>query len=123
MSWIHSYFHSFGYAFEGLRKAFKTQPNFRVHVFLSIIVLLLAALFRFSSTEWLIIIFTIAFVLAAELINTSLEAIVNLHSPEFKEDAKIAKDVAAAAVVIAAICAFLVGIILFTPKAIELLYY
>lgn len=111
---------SFYYAFEGIKEAFKNEPNFRIHSILGLIALSLAYILNFKKEEWIILFFTIAFVLILELINTSLEAIVDLVSPNIRAKAKVAKDVSAAAVFISSILALLVGAILFLPKIINL---
>jgi diacylglycerol kinase len=111
---------SFYYAFEGIKTAFKEEPNFKIHVLVTSLVLLLAILSKFSLGEWLILIFTISFVLVVELINTSLEEIVNLVRPEVHPLAKKAKDIMAAGVLIAATTAFIIGILLFAPKLLTL---
>ena len=116
MSISHSLPKSFGYAFDGLKTAIKNEPNFRFHVVSAIIVMILGLLLRFSAWEFAILTLTIGFVLILELINTTLEALVNLVSPETQQQAKIAKDVSAAAVLISAILALVVGMFLFIPK-------
>jgi diacylglycerol kinase len=116
MSKKHGIIPSFGYALEGIRAAFKNEPNFRIHLFFAIFSLLAATVVGFSVTEWIILAFTITFVLVLELINTTLEAIVDLASPKIKGKAKIAKDVSAAAVLVSAILAIIVGLVLFIPK-------
>lgn len=111
---------SFSFAFEGIKEAVKEEPNFRVHVFIGICALILAFFLSFSTIEWLILIFTIFFVLVLELINTAVENTVNLAEPGVSKGAKAAKDVMAAAVLMGAILAFVVGLILFLPKLIAL---
>lgn len=112
---------SFSYALEGMQAAFKREPNFRIHVIIATAALILAALLKFSIFEWLILAFTITFVIALELLNTVLEAVVNLVSPKISPEAKVAKDVSAAMVLIAALMAVIVGVVLFLPKIFNLL--
>jgi diacylglycerol kinase len=109
---------SFGFAFEGVKTALKEEPNLKIHFFLAFLAVLLALLLNFSASEWAILILTIGLVLVSELINTSLEAIVNLVSPEIREKARHAKDVAAAAVFISATVSILIASFLFLPKII-----
>jgi diacylglycerol kinase len=116
MSRFHSTTKSFGYAFEGVRTAFKKEPNLQIHTIVGMAVLVFAGVVGFSLFEWIILLFTIAFVILLELVNTSLEALVNLVSPDIKPQAKVAKDVAAAAVLLSAILSIIVGILLFFPK-------
>lgn len=113
---------SFSFAFEGLRTAFKQEANFKVHVIISIVVTVAAILLRFNTIEWLILLLTIALVIILELVNTSLETIVNLVEPDIKEQAKIAKDISAAAVLISAGVSITVGLALFAPKIIALVF-
>lgn len=115
MSRFHSTKKSFGYAIDGLKTAVRKEPNMQIHVAIAVIVLGLAAYIRVTFAEWALLMFTIFFVLILELFNTSLESIVNLVSPDIHPKAKVAKDVAAAAVLMAAIMSVLVGIIIFTP--------
>src|SRR3989339_450498 len=121
MSRIRTIPQSFGYAFEGIKTAIKNEPNFRIHLLVGTFAIVVAMMLNFTPNEWLILISTISFVLFLELINTSLEAIVNMISPERQANAKVAKDVAAAAVLIASILALIVGATLFTPKLLPLL--
>jgi diacylglycerol kinase len=107
---------SFKYAFDGILEALKNEPNFRLHLIVGTIAVFLAFFLKFSDKEWLILISTISFVLIMELLNTSIEAIVDLVSPQIRHKAKVAKDVSAAAVLIASILAVIVGIVLYAPK-------
>ncbi len=111
---------SFEFAFQGVKTAIKNEPNFRIHLTFAVAALLLAILLKFNIYEWLLLLFTISFVLILELFNTTLEAIVNLVSPEIRPQAKIAKDVSAAAVLLAATASIIVGLSLFLPKILAL---
>lgn len=116
MSRFHSPIRSFSYAISGIKDAFEKEPNFRFHIAATAIVMVMATILGFSPVEWVILFFTIALVLILELVNTSLEAIVNIVSPQKQEKARIAKDVSAAAVLVSAVVAVLVGVYLFLPK-------
>jgi len=116
MSKEHSTPKSFKYAFDGIKLTFQNEPNFRIQIVLGIISILLGIFLNISQMEWLILITIIFMVLLLELINSSLEALVDLISPEINEKAKIAKDTAAGAVLIASILSLIVGIVLFLPK-------
>ena len=116
MSQTHPTLTSFGYAFSGLKTALKNEPNIRIHLLISLLAIILAFFLGFSPVEWIILAFTIAFVLILELINTTLEILVNIVSPEIKEEARIAKDISAAAVFIGALLSLVVGAFLFLPK-------
>lgn len=93
----------------------------RIHIFFAVSAIALAAILQFSVYEWILLTLTIFFVIMLELINTVLEALVNLVSPEIQPEAKIAKDVSAAAVLFAAFISIVVGLLLFGPKLIILM--
>jgi len=118
MSLTHSTVKSFRYAFSGLNTALKNEPNFRIHVVFAILALTFGIFLKLNSLEWLFLTFTIFYVLTLELLNTVLESIVNIANPEINPYAKIAKDVAAACVLLAAFMSIIVGIALFLPKII-----
>ncbi|MBI3397065.1 diacylglycerol kinase family protein [Candidatus Woesebacteria bacterium] len=118
MSKTHKNIKSIGFALEGIKVAIKEEPNFKVHVILAILALVFGFILKISHTEWIILMFTIVFVLVLELINTALEEIVDIVSPKVQPKAKIAKDVAAGAVLITAIAAIIVGLVIFLPKII-----
>ena len=101
------------YAFEGIWYCIKTQRNFRFHTAAALTAFLLAAKYNLNGTQKLVLLFTIVFVLISEMINTSLETIVDMTSNGYNKFAKIAKDVCAAAVLISAITASYTGIVLF----------
>ena len=109
---------SFKFAADGIKEAFQSERNMKVHFLLMISVIILGLVLKLSLVEWAILIITIGLVLISEFINTSLEEIVNIVSLEIQEKAKIAKDVAAAGVLVSAIVSILVGIFLFLPKII-----
>lgn len=113
---------SFIHAYEGIRWAFSTQPNFTVHVTLSAIAVAGGVFFQISPTEWMIITATIVFGLVCEMINTSLESVTDLVTQEWRLKAKVAKDVAAGMMLIYAVGALLIATIIFLPKIIALIY-
>lgn len=106
----------FAYAFKGISYTFKTQINFRFHCAAALIVLLSGWYVQLNQTEWLWILAAIALVMISELVNTAIEAIVDLISPEVHPKAGQAKDSAAAAVLLAAIFAGTTGLVIFIPK-------
>ncbi len=114
-NFILSRIHSFGHAFRGWWYVLRTQQNAWIHAVLATLVFILAAWLRLSAVEWAIIILTITMVFAAEFINTAIEAVVDLASPEKHPLAKVGKDVGAAAVLIAAIAAVLIGLLILGP--------
>jgi diacylglycerol kinase len=107
---------SFVYAFKGIYTLFATQANARIHGAVLILILIFGFYFHLSATEWCLIILASAAVLSAEAMNTALEFVVDLVSPEYHDLAGKAKDVAAAAVLISAIGAAITGFIIFLPK-------
>ena len=111
----------FKYAFEGIFFAFKTQTNIYIHIIISVLVIIAGFIFKINRVEWLFIIFAIGLVLAAELLNTAIETLVDLVSPTYNEKAGQVKDVAAGAVLIAAIVSVIIGGIVFLPRIIKII--
>lgn len=116
MSLYHSTIKSFPYAISGLKIALKREPNIKVHLFAATVAIILAIFLKLSVAEWILLTITITMVIVLELINTAIEAIVNLVSPEIKDEAKVAKDVSAAAVLIASLASIFIGLFLFLSK-------
>ena len=112
---------SFGHAFRGLKVLLQTQHNARIHAVATALVVGAGALLRISSVEWALIVLAIVCVWAAEALNTAVEFVVDLASPEQHPLAAKAKDVAAAGVLIAAIGAAIVGGIVFGPHVLRML--
>ena len=107
---------SFGFALRGLREAVVTDRNVRIHLAAAVAVSIAAVLLDFSALELALITLTVGLVIAAELMNTAIETAVDLASPEVHTLARRAKDIAAGAVLVAAIAAAGVGLLLFLPK-------
>lgn len=107
---------SFKYAAQGIWTLFNTQPNARIHLFILVIVVIAGRWSGISRLEWLILVLTFGLVLVAEAMNTALEFLTDLASPDHHPLAGKAKDVAAGAVLIAAIIAVIVGVIIFLPR-------
>src|SRR5262245_24232592 len=106
---------SFGYAFAGLWHLLSTQRNAKIHVALGLAATDLGLLLGIDRYEWLALIVTMTIVLAAEGVNTAIEAIVDMVAPEHHPLAKIAKDVGAGTVLLAAIASVVMGAIIFLP--------
>lgn len=102
-------------AVAGVRWAVRTQPNFRVHLVLSGLALFGGWLFRVTSVEMLILVFTIVLGLSAEMINTALESMTDLITREWRQEAKIAKDVSAGMMLVTAAGAMIVAAVIFIP--------
>ncbi len=113
---------SFLFAFEGLGYVLRTQPNARIHALITLLVIVLGLWLRLEPVDWAILVLTMMVVWVAEFINTALEALVDLTSPEENSRAKIAKDVGAAAVLIAAAGAVIVGLIILGPPLVNRLF-
>jgi len=111
---------SFKNAFAGLVWSLKTQPNFRIHVSLSVIVLISSWYLGISHAEFGVIIFTVLLGLMAEMINTSLECMTDLITKEWREEAKIAKDVAAGMMLLVAIGAVIIGVWILGPYIVAI---
>lgn len=114
---------SFKYAFQGIITSFKTEKNMKIHIFVMLVVILAGIIFKISKIEWMICILLFALVIAGELFNTAIETVVDMITIEKNEKAKIAKDVAAGAVLICAIGSAVIGIMIFIPKFKELEYF
>lgn len=107
---------SFGYALEGVAVGIRQERNMKIHCAAAVLVVLAGIFFRLSATEWCLCLILFGLILALELVNTAVEAVVDLVTEEYKPLAKRAKDTAAGAVFIAAVMAAIVGCILFLPK-------
>ena len=106
---------SFGDAFSGCRYVMCTQPNAWLHLLVATAVILLGLWLGLPLSDWALIVLTITLVFAAEFINTAIEALVDLASQQQNPLAKIAKDVSAAAVLLAACGALILGLLLLGP--------
>lgn len=114
-------FKSFKYATEGIIYAFKYEQNIIVHTIITILVIILGLILKISYFEWLICFILFGLVIATELLNTSIEAIVDLICPKKNPLAKIAKDTASAAVLVFASVAAISGLIIFVPKLLNII--
>lgn len=112
----HSLAKSFKFAFDGIKTEFIKGRNFRIQVTLGAVAAALGIIYKIPTYEWFDLILVIASVLILELINTAIEALVDMVSPEIQDKAKIAKDVSAGAVLVASIAAVVVGAFVFIPK-------
>lgn len=117
---IAKFINSFKYPIKGLRYAYRNEQNLAVDVGVALIVIIAGFLFRINVTEWAILILTVGLVISCELLNTAIEAVVDLVTEEYHPLAKVAKDTAAAAVFVFAIISVVIGLIIFLPKIIAL---
>jgi len=107
---------SFGYAFEGLLAILRTTPNFWLHIAAAALALFVSIALRLSFAEIAVVVLTIAVVLVVEAFNTALEALADVASPDYHPLIKRAKDISAAAVLIAALAAVAIAALLFLPR-------
>lgn len=112
---------SFSYAVTGIRTAFATQPNVRIHLFIALLISILGYFFGLSTEELIEIILLVGLVLVAEMINTAIEFACNAITTETHPEIKKAKDVAAGSVLVVSILAIIIGLIIFIPKILTLL--
>ena len=112
---------SFGYAFKGIDDVISNEPNMKIHVSVAILVVIMAFLLKISMIEWIILVLLIGLVLAAEVINTTIENLVDMYTKEYNEKAKVVKDTAAGTVLILAITAVIIGLMILVPKIILVL--
>lgn len=106
---------SFKYAFAGIMAALKEEPNLKFHLLFGLTVILISFMLKISQRDWMTIIFLIGFVVAVELTNTAIEAVVDHVIQTTHPGAKLAKDISAGAVLVAAITAVIIGLMIFLP--------
>jgi diacylglycerol kinase len=110
---------AFRYAFAGLGYMIRTQRNAWIHAAASIAVITLSAWLKLSTRDWAVVLIAISMVWTAEFVNTALEAVVDLASPQEHQLAQVGKDVGAAAVLIASISSALIGLLILGPPLWE----
>jgi len=110
---------SFKYACNGLKVLFREENNAKVHLLITVMVIVLSFLFGLNVYEWIAIVFSIGFVIATEIINSAIEDICNFIHPGKDDGIKKIKDLSAAAVLVSAITAFTIGLIIFLPKILN----
>ena len=114
-SFLSSRVESFRHAFRGWHYVLRTQKNAWIHSAITIVVFILGLWLHLSARDWAVIILTTAVVFAAEFLNTAIETVVDLASPDTHPLAKIGKDVGAAAVLVAALAAIFIGLLILGP--------
>ncbi|KEK26231.1 diacylglycerol kinase family protein [Bacillus gaemokensis] len=107
--------HSFGYAIAGIYFCLRHERNMKIHFLAAVIVICCGLYFHVTTMEWLILFLTIGIVISLEMVNTAIEKTVDLVTVEFQPFAKIAKDVAAGAVLLFTVIAVIIGAIIFLP--------
>ena len=111
---------SFKYAFEGIKSSLKTERNIKIHFSMMVLVIVAGILLDISTYEWMICIILFGMVIGGELVNTAIEEVTDLVTTEINPKAKLAKDIAAGAVLIMAITSAIIGFIIFIPKIVLL---
>lgn len=109
---------SFKYAFEGFISSLKTERNMKIHILITLLVIISGIIFKINITEWIICIILFGIVISAEMFNTAIETIVDMITNQKNNQAKLAKDISAGAVLIVSICSAIIGLIIFIPKII-----
>lgn len=122
MSYNKSLIKSFAYAFNGVSYALKYNRNLRIHFIVALAVLMLSIFFKVTPYEMSILAIMVLLVILSEMINAAIEEMINLITQEHRKEAKIAKDVAAGMVLIAAVGSVIIGSIIFTPYILKLFY-
>ena len=112
---------SFAVAFAGIGRAFKGELHMKVHLVFAVLALLACWLLRIETWGWCVVIICIGMVVAAEVLNTSIESLCDKVSPEFDELIKLAKDAAAGAVLVLAITSVVAGLIVYISAIINLI--
>ena len=115
-------FHSFGFAVEGIKYALKKDQNLRVHFTVAVLVIFLSVLLQVNPFEMGILGVMILLVIVTEMINSTIENMVDLITKEHRQEAKYAKDVAAGMVLISVIGSVIVGVLIFLPHILHLLH-
>ena len=110
-------FQSFKSAWEGLWFVFKTERNMKLHCLMAAMAIICSLAFKISEIEFIFVIFSIALVFIAEAANTAFELLLDfIHGDKFHPDVKLLKDILAGGVFIAALNAFVIGLIIFIPR-------
>lgn len=110
---------AFACAWAGLAQAIRSQRNMKVHLVMATLAVVLGVVLEIDAASWTAIVVVIAVVLSAECLNTAIEAVVDLVSPDYHGLARRAKDCAAGAVLVCALAAVVVGLIIFVPRLLN----
>lgn len=112
-------FESFRNAGQGIKTAFQDERNFRIEIYLGMIAVIMGVWLKINVLEWTAVVFCIMLVVVSEMVNSALEHLVNLFSPEYHDLARKAKDISAGAVLMISAGAGIIGCMIFLPKLIE----
>jgi diacylglycerol kinase len=113
---------SFTYAFNGLKGLWNNEHNLRIHIIAAILAILLGFYFQISTTEWIIVVLLIGMVIAAEIFNSAVEHLADFVMPNMDSRIGKIKDLSAAAVLVIAFVAFIIGLIIFLPKLLAMVF-
>lgn len=113
---------AFKCAFAGIGQTIVKERNIKIHLCVALLAIILGFVFSISSAEWLAVVICIGVVLSLEVLNSAVEAVVDICSPGYNELARIAKDCAAGAVLVCAIASVVVAAIIFLPKILGLFF-
>jgi len=105
----------FSFALDGLKAAYRSEQSFRIQLAVSVVVVLAGGLLGLTQLEWLFVIISIGVVLSFELLNTTIEKMLDLLHPARHDSVKFIKDVSAAAVLLSSLAALIVGFVVFFP--------
>jgi len=117
------FFKSFKYAFEGIHYAFKNDQNLFIHLLFAFLVINVSIYLRVLPYQMAILGLTMMMVITAEMINSAIEKMVDLITKEHRQEAKIAKDVAAGMVLVTALAAAIIGTLIFFPYVLKLFHH
>jgi diacylglycerol kinase len=112
--------YAFKVAFRGIGSFFRTERNGKIHLAISIFVVILSTLLKISATEWMFVLMSIAIVIVSEMLNTAVEKVCDLISKTDHPEIKMIKDISAGAVLFASIMSIFIGCIIFLPKLFSL---
>lgn len=105
----------FKHALDGIIFTFKNHQNFRIHVYIALLIIFLGFLLHLRPTDWAVVIFTILWIFMSEMVNTAIEALGDAVTIQYRREIKIAKDISSGMVLLGAIGAVIVGLIIFLP--------
>lgn len=113
-----SFSKSVGHAMDGIHYTVSKERNFKIEIGMAFMVSVMGFVLKVSLMEWAVLVLTMAMVLALEMVNTAIERCVDLVTKDYRELAKIAKDVSAGAVLVMSLFSVVIGIVIFLPKII-----
>lgn len=117
-----NFFDALKNSINGIFYVIKNEKNMKIELVFAILAIITSFFLKINAIEFIIILFVIFFVLFAEFINSAIENVVDLYTLEYNETAKIAKDISAGAVTIVSFLSIIIGVIIFLPKIINILY-